>query len=162
MEPWIQMIITITCSVIASSGFWAYLQKKLERKDVKTEMLIGLGHDRIIYLGLYYIERGWITQDEYENLNDYLYKPYAKMGANGSAKRVMQEVDKLPIRKTNPNIEPNSRRMETFQLQYEQEYLDACRRINDQLERDIRDLTHGNCLSSTPYAGDSKTCYFDK
>ena len=105
MEPWIQTIITIVCSVIASSGFWAYLQKNLEKKDVKTEMLIGLGHDRIIYLGLCYIERGWITQDEYENLNDYLYKPYAKMGANGSAKRVMQEVDKLPIRKTK-NIEP--------------------------------------------------------
>ncbi len=105
MEPWIQMIITITCSVIASSGFWAYLTKYMDRKDVKTEVLIGLGHDRIIYLGLYYIERGWITQDEYENLNDYLYKPYAKMGANGSVKRVMQEVDKLPIRKTK-YIEP--------------------------------------------------------
>lgn len=102
MEPWIQMFITVVCSVIASSGFWAYLQKKLEKKDVKTEMLIGLGHDRIIYLGLCYIERGWITQDEYENLNDYLYKPYAKMGANGSAKRIMQEVDKLPIRKSKP------------------------------------------------------------
>ena len=100
MELWIQMIITITCSVIASSGFWAYLQKKLEKKDIKTEMLIGLGHDRIISLGLYYIERGWITQDEYENLNDYLYKPYVKMGGNGAAKRIMQEVDKLPIRKS--------------------------------------------------------------
>lgn len=100
MEPWIQMIITIVCSVIASSGFWAYLQKNLDKKDVKAEMLIGLGHDRIIYLGMCYIERGWITQDEYENLNDYLYKPYEKMGANGSAKRVMIEVDKLPIRKS--------------------------------------------------------------
>ena len=100
MELWIQMIITITCSVIASSGFWAYLQKRLEKKDIKTEMLIGLGHDRIISLGLYYIERGWITQDEYENLNDYLYKPYTKMGGNGAAKRIMQEVDKLPIRKS--------------------------------------------------------------
>lgn len=100
MEPWIQMIITIVCSVIASSGFWAYITKYADRKDVKTEMLIGLGHDRIIYLGLCYIERGWITQDEYENLNDYLYKPYLKMGANGSAKRVMLEVDKLPIRKS--------------------------------------------------------------
>lgn len=104
MEPWFQMIITIVCSVIASSGFWAYLQKKLEKKDVKTEMLIGLGHDRIIDLGLCYIERGCITQDEYENLNDYLYKPYSKMGANGSAKRIMKEVDKLPICKSK-NIE---------------------------------------------------------
>ena len=52
-----------------------------------------------MYLGMGYIERGWITQDEYENLYEYLYKPYEKMGGNGSAKRVMGEVDKLPIRK---------------------------------------------------------------
>lgn len=97
MDQWIQMIITIICSVTASAGFWAFLQKQLEKKDVKTQMLVGLGHDRIVYLGLTYIERGYITQDEYENLSDYLYKPYQLMGANGSAKRIMQEVDKLPI-----------------------------------------------------------------
>ena len=100
MEPWLQMTITIIGAVIASSGFWAYMMRRMDRKDVKTEMLIGLGHDRIIYLGLCYVERGWITQDEYENLNDYLFKPYEKLGANGSAKRVMQEVNKLPIRKS--------------------------------------------------------------
>lgn len=47
-----------------------------------------------------YIERGWITQDEYENLNDYLYKPYEKMGGNGSAQKIMLEVNKLPIHKS--------------------------------------------------------------
>lgn len=103
MDEWIKMIITIVCSVIASSGFWAYLQKHLEKKDVKTEMLIGLGHDRIIDLGLCYIERGWVTQAEYENLKEYLFRPYEKMGANGSAKRIMQEVDKLEIRKPTKN-----------------------------------------------------------
>jgi len=69
MEPWIQMIITIICSVIASSGFWAYITKYTDRKDIKTEMLIGLGHDRIVYLGMTYIERGYITQDEYDAWN---------------------------------------------------------------------------------------------
>ena len=54
--------------------------------------------DRIMYLGMRYIDRGWITQDEYENLNTYLYEPYKKLGGNGSALRVMQEVNKLPIR----------------------------------------------------------------
>lgn len=51
-----------------------------------------------MYLGMRYIDRGWITQDEYENLNTYLYEPYKKLGGNGSALRVMQEVNKLPIR----------------------------------------------------------------
>ena len=99
MDSWIQVIITLVCSLAASSGFWAFVTMKLSRNDVKTQMLIGLAHDRIMYLGMGYIERGWITQDEYENLYEYLYKPYEKMGGNGSAKRVMNEVDKLPIRK---------------------------------------------------------------
>lgn len=97
MEPWMQMMITIICSVIASSGFWSYIQKKSDKKDGRTKLLIGLAHDRIIELGMRYIERGWITQDEYENLNDYLFKPYKQEGGNGSAERVMKEVDKLPM-----------------------------------------------------------------
>ena len=101
MDPWIQVLLTIAGSVLASSGFWAVIQKFSERKDVKTEMLIGLGHDRIVYLGLMYIEREYITQDEYENLHDYLYVPYKKMGGNGSAERIMQEVNKLQIRSPN-------------------------------------------------------------
>ena len=94
----IQMAITIICSVLASSGFWAFIQKRSEKNDLRTQMLIGLGHDRIINLGMSYIERGWITQDEYENLYVYLYKPYQEIGGNGSAKRIMEEVSRLPIK----------------------------------------------------------------
>lgn len=57
MEPWLQMVVTIVCAVIASSGFWAFIQRKNENKDVKSQMLIGLAHDRIIFLGMKYIER---------------------------------------------------------------------------------------------------------
>lgn len=100
MSSWTQMLVTILCAVIASSGFWAFIQKKNENKDVRSQMLIGLAHDRIVFLGMQYIERGWITQDEYENLYEYLYKPYEKMGGNGSAKRIMTEVNSLPIHKS--------------------------------------------------------------
>lgn len=99
MDPIIQTLVTILCSIIASSGLWAYISKKTDKKDVRTQMLIGLAHDRILSLGMQYLERGdWITRDEYENLHDYLYVPYEKMGGNGSAHRVMLEVDnKLKI-----------------------------------------------------------------
>lgn len=98
MKEWLEILLTIFSSVLASSGLWAYITKRLEKKDVKTQVLIGLAHDRILFLGMSYIERGYITQDEYENLHDYLYIPYEQMGGNGSAKRVMTEVDRLPIR----------------------------------------------------------------
>lgn len=95
---WAQMIVTIICSVLASSGFWTYIQKKNEKNDNKTKLLVGLAHDRIIHLGITYIEKGYITKDEFENLHDYLYIPYKAEGGNGSAERVMDEVKKLPIR----------------------------------------------------------------
>ena len=95
---WVQMIVTVVCSVVASSGFWALVQSRMNKHDANTRLLIGLAHDRICYLGLKYIERGYITQDEYENLQVYLYEPYEEMGGNGSARRVMEEVRKLPIR----------------------------------------------------------------
>lgn len=106
MEPgiWPQTILTILGTILASSGFWAFLQERSKRKfiensknSLESEMLVGLAHDRIISLGMEYIERGYITQDEYENLYVYLYKPYEKLGGNGSAKRIVKEVDKLPI-----------------------------------------------------------------
>ena len=98
MESWSQVIITFLGSVLASSGLWSYLSRRADKHDVKNLMLIGLAHDRIISLGMFYIERGdWITHDEYENLNKYLYEPYKLMGGNGSAERIMVDVRKLRL-----------------------------------------------------------------
>lgn len=79
MDTTVQIFVTVLCSVLASSGFWAIIQRRLDKKDVRTQMLVGLGHDRIMSLGMKYIERGYITKDEYENLNKYLYAPYVKL-----------------------------------------------------------------------------------
>src|SRR5688500_11232977 len=95
----IQILVPVIIAFVASSGFWLYIASYKERKSLQTELLLGLAHDRIVRLGMSYVERGWITQDEYENLNVYLYKPYEKLGGNGSAKRIMLEVDRLPIKK---------------------------------------------------------------
>lgn len=100
MSNWFQTIITVICTIIASSGFWAFLQNRHKNDDAKSQVLIGLAHDRIISLGMRYIERGWISQDEYENLYEYLYKPYEKLGGNGSARKVIEEVNELPIHKS--------------------------------------------------------------
>lgn len=105
METYIQFIGGLLCAFIASSGFWGYLLHRSEKRaaqqnenSVEREMLRGLAHDRILELGMFYIHRGWITKDEYENLHDYLYVPYRKLKGNGSAEKVMKEVDKLPLK----------------------------------------------------------------
>lgn len=98
MDRWLELLATVVCAVIASSGFWAFVQSRRSKKDASHRMLLGLGHSRIISIAMEYIKRGYITHDEYEDLQKYLYKPYLEMGGDGTASRLMQEVDKLPIR----------------------------------------------------------------
>ena len=91
----LQLIIAIFTSFVASSGFWAYVTSKQKKEDITKRLLVGLAHDRIVYLSEKYISRGWITHDEYENLCVFLYQPYIDFGGNGAVKRLMTEVDKL-------------------------------------------------------------------
>lgn len=94
--PWADVLVGVILALVASSGFWAFMLARQEKKDKNNQILLGLGHDRITYLAKHYVERGdWITFDEYENLYNYLWKPYKDKGGNGSAERAMEEVKKL-------------------------------------------------------------------
>ena len=95
---WPQVLASVLIAIFGSTGLWSFIATRRSKHDAKTRLLIGLAHDRIIYLGTKYIERGYITPDEYENLHDYLYQPYAENGGNGSAKRVMDMVRALPMK----------------------------------------------------------------
>ena len=92
-----QIILTIVTALLASSGLWAFLGKKLERNISERELLVGIGHIELVFFGMQYIERGWITRDEYETMQG-LYEPYVKLGGNGSGTKIMKELEKLPIR----------------------------------------------------------------
>ena len=94
----LEHVVTIVIAIFGTSGFWAMIERKRSRHDLNKRLLIGLAHDRIVSLSLRYIRRGHIFQDEYENLHDFLFKPYIEMGGNGTAARLMIEVDKLPIK----------------------------------------------------------------
>lgn len=101
----IGILVTIFCSVMASGGFWAYLQNKRRLKDSRTMIITGLGYDRIVELGTQYIQRGSITYDEYENLHHYIYEPYKELRPNDSTvKKIMDEVDKLPLYHKPPTL----------------------------------------------------------
>lgn len=109
MESLKEIIVTVICAVLASSGLWTILIKRMDKRSSKTSMLIGLGHDRIMILGMQYIDRGYIYADEYENLCDYLYKPYSLLGGNGSAEKIMEEVKRLPIKTRGDDNDENDK-----------------------------------------------------
>lgn len=117
MPGWLTVAITAFTSVLASSGFWAFLQSRINKKSVTRKMLLGLAHDRIVDLCMYYIDRGTITHDELENLLDYLYSPYEEMGGNGSAKRLVEIVKSLPVKEYIPTWPEVERRKKcTFEV----------------------------------------------
>lgn len=96
IDIFIQTVVPIVIAFIASSGFWVYLDKKRSPKSLQTELLLGLSHDRIVYLGTQYLAKKWISHDEYENILK-IYKPYEELGGNGSAKRIMEQLKTLPM-----------------------------------------------------------------
>lgn len=96
MEIW-QLVATIVGSVAASGAFWALVQSRIEKRSAATQLMLGLAHERLIELGMQYLERGWITKDEYDDFVHYLWNPYSKFGGNGLADKVKRDVDSLPI-----------------------------------------------------------------
>jgi hypothetical protein len=90
-------MLTVVGSVLASSGFWAWLSRRTSDRSATREMIRGLAHDRVVHVGKGHIRRGYLTLDEYEDFMEYLARPYQKMGGNGLAERVILEIQHLPI-----------------------------------------------------------------
>lgn len=95
---WIEMLITITVSVFASSGLWTLILYKERQKDTGLIMTRGMAHYRIIEEGQKFIDRGWITHEEYDDFMKYLGDPYLESGSNGLAKKMIDDVSDLPFK----------------------------------------------------------------
>lgn len=98
MESLGNILTTVFVTLAASSGFWAYLSSRSTKKSSTSKLIRSLAQDRIVYLGMKYIHRGWITKGEYDDLMS-LYSPYKEMGGNGLAERVVKNIDSLPFKK---------------------------------------------------------------
>lgn len=116
---WIEVTVTLLVAFFGSSGFWAWYIQRRDKKNTFNQLMLGIGHDRIMHLGKSYIRRGYITSDEFENLHDYIYEPYISCGGNGSAKRLMEEVKKLPMREHVQILEGGLRNETTFTGTYQ-------------------------------------------
>ena len=93
-----QYVLALLITVIASNGFWMVFSKKLDKKDARTKLLLGVAHDKIYYLTTLYVDRGRITKDELINLEKYLVEPYLALGGNGIIKRMMNKIELLDVK----------------------------------------------------------------
>lgn len=95
---WVDMLITMIGSVFASGGVWSFVLYKVKQNDAGTRMTRGMAHYRIIEEGQKFIERGWITHEEYDDFMKYLGNPYLESGSNGLAKKMIDDISDLPFK----------------------------------------------------------------
>jgi hypothetical protein len=92
-----QLIIAVVGSSLASSGFWAWVTSKTKNRSAVASLMMGFAYNQIVTMGVAYLERKWITREEYQELVKYYYEPYRKLGGNGVAESIMVRVNLLPI-----------------------------------------------------------------
>lgn len=97
-----QDVITIMIAIFGSTGLWTVintlLQNRKSRKSVERDALLGLLHERLYSQCMEFIERKYITDDELEDLEKYLWLPYHELGGNGTGEALFKQVQKLEIR----------------------------------------------------------------
>lgn len=74
------------------------LQQMRKVDDAQSQALKLLLLDRILHLGQAYIERGWLTLDEKNNLTDLHICYHDTLQGNGNADNVMKAVEHLEVR----------------------------------------------------------------
>lgn len=85
-------------AIISSSGVWGLFNLAIQRKSDTTRLLIGVAHHLIVRESHRLLDQGYMTTEEYRNLRKGLYERYEQLGGNGLAKKMVNEVEKLPIK----------------------------------------------------------------
>ena len=91
-------IISAAAAVFALTGFWTYITHKREKNTAEQKIIMGLAHDKLISQSVRYIQRGFISHEEYGELLKNLYEPYKEMGGNGTVEKMIKGVHDLEVR----------------------------------------------------------------
>lgn len=86
----------VVTTLLGSSGIWMWAKTRSDRNNSEDQLLLEVAKNQLTVLGRSYLERGYITMDEYEEY-EAEYKLYSALGGNGLAKRVFKQVDELPM-----------------------------------------------------------------
>ena len=86
----------VVTTLLGSSGIWMWAKTRSDRINSEDQLLLEVAKNQLTVLGRSYLERGYITMDEYEEY-EAEYKLYSALGGNGLAKRVFKQVDELPM-----------------------------------------------------------------
>jgi hypothetical protein len=95
MSTW-EYVLAGAGMIFSSVGFWTFIQRILDKRSDHRMMVLGLTYLGIKMSCKSVMERGWVSVEELEDLEKYLYEPYKRMGGNGTAEAMLQKVKQLP------------------------------------------------------------------
>ena len=103
---WVDVLLTVICAVLSSTGVWSLIQQKQkqaveqltkdqeETKNIK-ELIIALAKQQVQHACCMYIARGDITNYEADALLS-IYDYYKSLGGNGSTEALIDQTLALP------------------------------------------------------------------
>ena len=96
IKYWIEFLFGIL--VVGMTTMYKILLKNVKENKALKDGMKGILHNDIIYRCKKFLIIGYVTLDDLEEL-EYLFKPYKELGGNGTAKKMMDRVYNLPIKK---------------------------------------------------------------
>ena len=83
-------------TVLSGPGIWAWAKTRTQRNASEDKLLLQVAKNQLVTQGRKYLNRGYITMDEYEEYESE-YQVYSNLGGNGLARRIFEQVDDLPM-----------------------------------------------------------------
>lgn len=86
----------LVTTVLSGPGIWAWAKTRTQRNNSEDKLLLLVAKNQLVSQGRVYLNRGYITMDEYEEYES-VYHVYLNLGGNGLARRIFEQVDELPM-----------------------------------------------------------------
>lgn len=91
----------VIIAVLGSGGLWTLIQAlinyKISKDSMEKQALKSLLRDAIFRRCEKALSNGEVSIGELENING-LYKPYKELGGNGTAKKLIEDVNDLEVK----------------------------------------------------------------
>lgn len=91
------------------------IEEIANKQGTMADGLVGLAHDKIIFLTNKIAERGAVTLQEKATLES-MYKPYKKLGGNGHCQKAWEYVETLPVVSIEKAKEMDKERTNSWQV----------------------------------------------
>ena len=97
---WIEELFAAIIALVT----WLVRQTKVKKKEYKVlkEGILALLHDRLYMACSFFLNRGYCTVDDRENL-ECMFRPYKDLGGNGTGEDLFNKCMKLPLKQGSNN-----------------------------------------------------------